>query len=295
VKIPPPEQRLRATHQVDQSISYSMGSVERAVYYYTTERSKAYMHPLRLADGTIVTAFEPADHPWHRGLWFSWKYLNGINFWEESESGASEGHTVFAGTDASTQDDAGVHMATRYEYRTPKNAVLLHERRAVDLRPLAEGVLAIDWHCSFTAASVVHFDRTAFAPETPWGGYAGFSFRASERWQDVHGLDSEGRVDLQIQHQRARWVQISGVGEHGHSGGVAILDHPENPRYPTHWYYSISTGPLAFTLLNPALLLQQSLDLSAGEQLDLRYRLLLLDDPLSAQELDRRHAEFLER
>ncbi|MHC4742714.1 MAG: ThuA domain-containing protein, partial [Planctomycetota bacterium] len=44
---------------------------------------KPYFHPLALADGTVLTWDSPPDHPWHHGLWFSWKHINGLNYWEE--------------------------------------------------------------------------------------------------------------------------------------------------------------------------------------------------------------------
>jgi len=46
-------------------------------------KPKSWFHPLSTVDGEVLTAFEPADHPWHRGLWWSWKLINGINYWEE--------------------------------------------------------------------------------------------------------------------------------------------------------------------------------------------------------------------
>jgi hypothetical protein len=37
---------------------------------------KSYFHPLASVDGEELTAFQPADHPWHHGLWWSWKLIN---------------------------------------------------------------------------------------------------------------------------------------------------------------------------------------------------------------------------
>ena len=41
------------------------------------------------ADGTTLTWFQPADHRWHRALWFTWKKINGIVYWEENAEGLS--------------------------------------------------------------------------------------------------------------------------------------------------------------------------------------------------------------
>ena len=42
-----------------------------------------WFHPLATPSGVEITRNRPWDHPWHRGLWFSWKYVNGVNFWNE--------------------------------------------------------------------------------------------------------------------------------------------------------------------------------------------------------------------
>ena len=51
---------------------------------------KPYMR-IGLLDGTELTrpwpvpeGYSKADHPWHKALWWSFKILNGKNFWEEN-------------------------------------------------------------------------------------------------------------------------------------------------------------------------------------------------------------------
>ena len=57
-------------------------------------QGKPYFHPLATPGGTLLTDLRPTDHPWHRGLWFSWKFINGLNYWEENrQTHSSEGAT----------------------------------------------------------------------------------------------------------------------------------------------------------------------------------------------------------
>jgi len=49
---------------------------------YDRNEDKPYFSPLRTLNGIDLVLERPDDHPWHRGLWFSWKYINGINYWE---------------------------------------------------------------------------------------------------------------------------------------------------------------------------------------------------------------------
>ena len=50
-------------------------------YNFDKAEGKPYFHPLAAADGTVLTDLRPADHVWHRGLWFSWKHVNHVNYW----------------------------------------------------------------------------------------------------------------------------------------------------------------------------------------------------------------------
>src|SRR5437773_4262742 len=49
-------------------------------------KPKPFFHPLHTPAGHCLTLFEPHDHFWHRGLWFTIKFINGENFWEENDA-----------------------------------------------------------------------------------------------------------------------------------------------------------------------------------------------------------------
>ena len=224
-----------------------------------------------------MSAFAPADHPWHRGLWFSWKFLNGVNYWEFSKDhpGQPDGKTtVVAATTETTDLLATIRMKLDYSH----GQVVLTEARELSFSiPRADRSYTIDWKSTFTAKSQdVVLDRTP--PEkAPWGGYGGLGFRAAKTMREFRGMDSEGRVGREQAHgKQARWMDFSGVfGEKGEPpapGGVAIFDHPANPRHPTPWYLSDDAGLPYF---GPALLFAQPMTLKAGQSMTLKYRILV--------------------
>jgi hypothetical protein len=269
------------------------GTLDALTFHYATDRRKAFFHPVRPADGVVLTDFEPADHPWHRGIWFSWKYLNGINFWEETADGTQDGRTEFAGIEQASYQSDRTQLALRYHYQAPQGELLLQEQRTLSIAYTSEAMWTIDWDMTFLApARAVCLDRTPVAPQTPWGGYAGLSFRAAPTWGDVQGIDSEGRKDLEIKHQRACWVSMSGQTAEGQRTSIAMLDHPDNLRHPTYWYYADETDPLGFAYLNPSPLLTEPYTLDAGGGLRLRYRLLIHNGVLAPEEVSRQYAEF---
>jgi hypothetical protein len=63
-------------------------------YYFGSDSPKPYLHPLRSAQGTVVTRGWPMvkdipgeshDHPHHRAMFFAHGDINGVDFWGEGE------------------------------------------------------------------------------------------------------------------------------------------------------------------------------------------------------------------
>jgi hypothetical protein len=61
-----------AWRQTEHSLALVRG--ERVVWQsnYNPAEGKPYFHPLAVGDGPALTDLRPADHRWHRALWFSW-------------------------------------------------------------------------------------------------------------------------------------------------------------------------------------------------------------------------------
>ena len=65
---------------------------------------------------------------------------------------------------------------------------------------------------------------------------------------------------------------------------MAILDHPENPRYPTCW------GGLAY---NANVWLADEMRLAKGEKLALRYRMIFFECQVLSSFAEEQHALFI--
>lgn len=261
-------------------------------YRFCADRRKPFIHPAFTASGTPLTCLEPSDHVWHRGLWFSWKYLNGVNYWEETSDGAQDGITEFVPHEEVVARPDGARIATRLCYRPPGGGVVLDESRVVRFGlPGPDGAYTLDWTLTFTARdAAVVFERTPPA-EKSWGGYAGLSWRAARSLGSWRFQDSEGRAGQAGHGQRARWADLSGVadGGRGLAAGLAIFEHPSNPRHPTPWYGVLKEG---FGYLNPAFLFHEPFRLEPRANFTLRYRMLLHDgwgDPKRLEDEWRRY------
>lgn len=263
-------------HQPGQNLSLVNGNTLILRYHLATDRRKPFLHPVSTTNGIPLTCLEPWDHVWHRGLWFAWKYLNGVNYWEETEDAAQDGRTVFEGGEEVHLGAERAEIKTVLYYRAPDDATVLIEQRTVSIwLPDDTGAYRMDWHHTFRpGVGDVEIDRTPINEKTPWGGYAGLSWRAARSLGKFQAIDSVGRTNEAVEHQRARWVDLSGASDGGRDlvGGIAMFDHPDNPRYPTHWRCILNPG---FGYINPAFVLAEPFHLSAAESLTLRYRVLV--------------------
>lgn len=255
-------------------------------------QGKPYFHPLNTAGGTCLSDLRPADHPWHRGLWWSWKFLNGINFWEEDpETGESEGLTILENASSETLESGAAIIDAVLRYQTREGQDLLRENRRITVSPPdGEGAYHMIWELAFRAETDTECNRTPLPDEGgPWfGGYAGFSLRRSHATDTWAYLDDTGRQGHEKIHgQRARWVSCqSNTPEDG--GSVTIFDHPGNPGHPSHWY--AASGDLPY--FSPALIFRAPITLKKGDDLRLRYRIDIDPFAISSRDLDARWQSF---
>lgn len=246
-------------------------------FRYAKEQDLPYFHPLATSTGQVLTWDAPPDHVWHHGLWFSWKYLNGVNYWEiDRKTGRPEGLTHWRDVRVETRENysADISMTLGYRPAAGGEPVLEEERRIKISPPQNDGSYRIDWESRFTATSGdVLLDRTP-PKERSSGGYAGLSIRLAKDLTERQAISSEGTVTFDAGHRyrgHAPAIDYSGRID-GQWVGVAFLDHPSNPRHPTPWYL-IRSPTMGY--INAALLNDRPLNLESGKSLVLRYRLIV--------------------
>lgn len=104
-------------------------------------------------------------------------------------------------------------------------------------------------------------------------------------------LNSEGKTGEETQHQRASWVDLSGSSDGGRDlkGGMTMMDHPGNPRYPSFWKTFANDG---FGYINPAFVMMEPFSLEAGESLNLFYRVFIHNGVLSQEQIEKDYQRF---
>jgi len=276
--------------QTDSSIALLNSKRTVWQFNYKRQEGRPYFHPLSLTDGTVLTSLRPADHPWHRGLWFSWKYINGLNYWDPE---LPEGQTEVIDVKSKLGTDYSAQIEMYISYHPPQKPAVLTEKRALTVSaPDENGCYYIDWVSVFTAGeNDVVLDRTPIPGEKnsrPYGGYAGLSLRMAKHTKNWQFLSSEGPLEPESRGIKARWVDFSGSIADGGFAGVAIFDCPDNPRHPSSWWLS---GSMPY--FSPAILFDKPYTLAAGETLTLRYRILVHTGPADKNMLGNKWKVFL--
>lgn len=272
-----------------------------ARYGWSPSANNPAFHPVRAEPGEAsLTNGAPADHPWHHGLWWSWKYVNRHLFWEDDPvvlgPGEELGRSIVRGHEAAEDGQGGIVLRQSLELGS-RQRVLLDESRVLTLRPDigADGPgWSIDWSLAWTARERCEMRVTE---GESWGGYAGLSFRAARSMALRESIVADGRRRgaARVHGKGARWVAVSGcldgvpgatLGAPG-SGGVAILSHPGNPRHPTPAYALSADEGDGFGFLAASPVFHERLCLETGEGLALRFQVLIFPGAADPDLLER--------
>ena len=260
---------------------------------FDRSQDKPYFHPLRTPRGYDLTLERPGDHPWHRGLWFSWKDINGVNYWEEDpKKGVAEGRSIIEAVDIETMEDFSAEITISISYEEKGKPVLTEVRVLSVSSPFERDDYTINWHQTFTAQKGIqlYLEKPAKHGGVEWGGYAGLSFRAAASLTGHRFLASNGWTNednLTGYGEKAVWMDLTAKvdgTEKAHNIGLTIFDHPENPRYPSPWYIWFAAGQ--HTFFTPSLLFDGPKHLNVSDSFSLRYLTLIHDHKRTNTQLD---------
>ncbi|MFO1514437.1 MAG: DUF6807 family protein [Verrucomicrobiota bacterium] len=270
----------RADWQRDEtSLAWRDGTNTVWRFSFDPKKGKTFFDPVAVR-GTTFTNFKPEDHPWHYGLWFSWKYINHANYWEEDRAtGKAEGATRWITPEIETKPDGSAAIKLALSYTHPSGRVDLMERRDLNISaPKADGSYTIDWQSSFKAGKEgAELDRTPMPGEPKGavnGGYAGLGLRMAAPPLTFSVLCSTGVVDRFV-NERARpfasALACNFTKDNHDLGGIAIFNDPSN--VGDNAWYVVDSKQMRFACA--AILAPKIVTLKPGEDMKLHYRIAL--------------------
>ena len=178
---------------------------------------------------------EKPDHPHHQSLWFTHGEVNGVSFWH---LGKDAGRIVCTKAQVnnsrshSTNDGTShfVGVALQNEWRKADGTIVCTDEQQIDFVLLPGGDRAIDYAVTIKAT---HGDVTFGDTKE---GTAGIRTHPGLRIDKGAKARNNGGVEGgAIWGKRAKWVDYFATVD-GKDVGVAIFDHPTNPRHPTWWH-----------------------------------------------------------
>jgi hypothetical protein len=295
-------------------------------YIWPTTLKKPVLYPLRTAKGTIITRGFPLeqrpgerlDHPHHAGLWFNYENVNGLDFWNNSDAIPAERapkmgtilqRVIVSAKSGSQQGELDVES----DWVTFEKKVLLNEHTHFVFRG-GSSYRSVDRIATLTA-----LDEKVSFPDEKDGMLGLRVIRALEIPSDkpevfadasghpttvakldntgVNGtyLTSEAKKGDDAWGTRGRWCNLSGmVG--GEPVTITILDHPENPGFPTYWhargYGLFAANPLgqkAFSNGKEVL----NFSLAPHASVTFRYRILISSAILTPEATEAAYKDFV--
>lgn len=267
------------------------------VYNFNNDQAglyKPFFHPILGSNGWPITQNGEfpgtiRGHCWHHGLFLGHQKISHktdagsktSNFWEEKVG--DSGGIVHIGFTKQEGGPVG-GFQEQLVWRSSEGRDVLQETRTVVVGPGPQSRRAIDLLLQFRGASgPVRLEQTpynllacrvinALCPEAQKKQYTKeygnlVDFHPLTRFGEL--VNSEGKKNEEVRGEKAKWLDFSGPLDNGSVGGIAILDHPTNPRHPTPWNnWNNMTFMASFTF-------QEFFELPAAAELRLRYRVLI--------------------
>ena len=116
-------------------------------YQYDNFFYHPHIHPINTPDGHCITMTLPGDHPWHNGMYFSWKYVNGYNVWDRDFYDSKWGRPVHKCIEVLYDQSAnpiGFKHCIYWVNQDGEN--MLEESRTIIIGKIAESdAYSIDW------------------------------------------------------------------------------------------------------------------------------------------------------
>jgi hypothetical protein len=272
-------------------ISVDIDGKPFTAFFTGADTTKPYLHPLRAASGTVVSRFYPMenvegerkDHVHQRGLWFTHGDVNGVDFWanDTSQQGPKKGRVRLKKVLGLKSGKSSGTVEAAFDWLDSKGTALLTESRKMVFYSHPT-LRTIDFDITLMAVEKVTFGDTkegTFAIRVaPWleepARGAPESPKRTGKMVNAEGLETE----KQVWGKRSAWVDYFGETG-GEKLGIAILDHPSNPRHPTYWH-SRSYGLFAANIFGQRDFENDktrdgSLTLEPGKSLRFRYRVII--------------------
>jgi hypothetical protein len=288
--------------QHETSIDVTLDGRPFTTYHFATgddaQFARPYLYPVLAADGTPLTSDQAkgGDHPHHRSFYVAHGDVNGADHWSLMLGAKQprQRHVKFDKVDGDT-------IVERLEWESADRAsVLLNETRTLRFFTFndhaAGGSRGVDLTIALTPAS----ETPVTLGDTKEAGLCSVRVVPSIS-DDATLINSAGqggkgkKGEEATWGKAAAWCDISGTID-GKAYGIAMLDHPTNPRHPTRWhvrqYGLLSANMWGLSAFDKAAPGTGAMTLKPGTTTTFRYRVVFHPGDAKSADLPEKFEAF---
>jgi hypothetical protein len=267
--------------------------------YHFRNVSRPFLYPVLGPGGAPMTRNWPMrevedeqrDHPHQRSLWYAHGDVNGHDFWSEAANAGKIVHDRFLEV-RSGSDQGVIRSRNNWVARDGKTICVDERVLRIHRRPTNERVFDFEVTLHATNGELTLGD-------TKEGSMAiriAETMRLKGKVATGNIVNSEGERDGATWGKRARWCDYHGMVD-GKLVGVAIFDHPSNPRHPTWWhvrdYGLFAANPFGIHDFERNAPGTGNLKVAAGESVTFRYRFYMHQGNEQDAQVERRYREYV--
>ncbi len=272
-------------------------------YHFTGDRP-LYFYPVHGPGGLPVTRNYPMkkvdgeshDHPHHQSLWYAHGDVNGVDFWARTENFGRIEHDRFLEV-RSGKKSGLIRSANKWISRD--GDLICRDERTFQVYNRPDNERLFDYEITYMAG-----DEPLVLGDTKEGSMA---IRVAGTMphkpkHDTGGIplghivQSTGLRNGDTWGKRAAWCDYYGFVK-GKVVGIAIFDHPGNPRHPTWWhvrdYGLFAANPFGLHYFEGQPPGSGNLTVPPGTSLTFKYRIYLHEGDEKQAEVAGRYAEYV--
>lgn len=258
------QQKLAAT-QVGSRIDVSIDGKFFTSYRFAADEKYPFFFPVNGLSGASVTSMRNGEHPHHSSLFFGCDKVNGGNYWQE---GLDRGQITTKGPVLETAAGKEIIIRDACNWTRQDAPQPLRDTRRIVISAPSPQLRQIDFTITLEALEDVVISKT---------NHSLFSARMDPDLTPVFGgtmLSADGdKGEKGTFGKPSPWLACYGARDEKTVEGLAILQHPQNPGFPTPWF----TRDYGFLSPTPMFWPADGKEtrIAKGEKLQLGYRVLV--------------------
>lgn len=251
-------------------------------YRFAEDEKYPFFFPLNGPSGISSTSMRNGEYPHHSSLFFGCDKVNGGNYWQE---GLDRGRIVSNGPLLEAAAGSQIVVRDSCDWTRPGAPQPLRDTRRIVISAPTPQLRQIDFEVTLEAMEDVVIQKT---------NHSFFSARMDPDLTPLYGgtmINAGGDSGEKATFGKpSPWLACFGARDGKTTEGLAILQHPQNPGYPSPWF----TRDYGFLSPTPMFWPANDKDtrIAKGERLRLCYRVLVFSGTAESAGIAGKFNEF---